>query len=645
MKQSLRFTRNLISLLVAITLSLSLAIQAQSTRTLNSKKYVQSNGKWYQQEGSKQYEVNTSVITVKWKSSTTTSQKTAAISSQGAAVLRSNILGFVDLRVAIPGDVMQIVENISKSGLVESSELNTFGEYVATPNDPYYSSQWYLNQANDHDIDMPEAWDLSTGSSSVIVGILDSGTDWAHTDLDGNIWTNSGEDAWSNPTYPDSGNHVDDDGNGLIDDWKGWDFFNNNNDSRGPFWHGTHVAGIVSAETNNGTGIAGIAGGWGGTSGAKMLVLGVGDYGPDGSILDDAILYAASKGVKVITMSLSVGQTTAIDNALATAYNTYGCFIDCAAGNDGDSVRYPATNQYVAAVSATDQNDNYTSWTNRGSQISVSAPGVDIYSTQLNNTYGYSSGTSFSAPIVAGIASLLYSVNSGLTNAQVKSIIELTAEDKGTTGRDNYYGYGRVNAYKAVQPPSAPQNLSYTNVSGHPRLSWSAAEWDVKLYEIWRDLGSGYTKIAEVNAPTTTYDDYDLFISESNPYSAWYYVKAKDLTNLTSTASSSLRVSYYGVQKEGLEIVQIPSDPTLYQNYPNPFNPSTTIKYSVPEEQFVSIKLFNGLGQEITTIVEGVKQTGFYQMSFDASHLPSGIYFYTMTAGNTVKTQKMILQK
>lgn len=158
-------------------------------------------------------------------------------------------------------------------------------------------------------------------------------------------------------------------------------------------------------------------------------------------------------------------------------------------------------------------------------------------------------------------------------------------------------------------------------------------------------MGSGYVKIAEVNAPTTTYDDYELVISESNPNSAWYYVKAKDLTNLTSAASSSLRVSYYGVQKEGLEIVQIPSNPTLYQNYPNPFNPVTTIKYSVPGEQFVSIKLFNGLGQEIATIAEGVKQPGFYQMSFDASHLPSGIYFYTMTAGNTVKTQKMILQK
>lgn len=362
MKQSLRFTRNLISLLVVITLSLSLTIQAQSTRTLNGKQFVQSNGKWYQQEGSKQYEVNTSVITVKWKSSATTSQKTAAINSQGATVLRSNILGFVDLRVAIPGDVMQIVENISKSGLVESSELNTFGEYVANPNDPYYSSQWYLNQANDHDIDMPEAWDLSTGSSSVIVGILDSGTDWAHVDLNGNIWTNSGEDAWSNPSYPDSGNHIDDDGNGLIDDWKGWDFYNNNNDSRGPFWHGTHVAGIVSAETNNGEGTAGVAGGWGNTSGAKMLIEGVGDYAPDGSILDDAILYAASKGVKVITMSLSVAQTTAIDNALATAYNTYGCFIDCAAGNNGGAVSYPATNQYVAAVSATDQNDIFASW-------------------------------------------------------------------------------------------------------------------------------------------------------------------------------------------------------------------------------------------------------------------------------------------
>ncbi|PIP76296.1 MAG: hypothetical protein COW85_15005 [Ignavibacteria bacterium CG22_combo_CG10-13_8_21_14_all_37_15] len=92
-------------------------------------------------------------------------------------------------------------------------------------------------------------------------------------------------------------------------------------------------------------------------------------------------------------------------------------------------------------------------------------------------------------------------------------------------------------------------------------------------------------------------------------------------------------------------MAQLPKDPTLYQNYPNPFNPITIVKYSLPVEQFVSIKLYNSLGQEISTIVEGVKQEGFYQESFNASKLPSGIYFYKMITGTTIQTQKMILQK
>lgn len=244
----------------------------------------------------------------------------------------------------------------------------------------------------------------------------------------------------------------------MIDDWKGWDFYNNNNDSRGPFYHGTHVAGIVSAETNNNLGIAGVAGGWN-SQGARLLIAGVGDDYPDNSILDDAILYAAVKGAKIITMSLSVPQTAAIDAALSTAYNSYGCFIDCASGNDDASVAYPATNQYVVAVGATNDDDARCSpsdWgvengSNYGPELSVVAPGDNIYSTIIGNSYGYASGTSMAAPHVAGIVALLKSVNANLTPAQIKTILEQSAEDKGAAGRDDYYGYGRANAYKAVK--------------------------------------------------------------------------------------------------------------------------------------------------------------------------------------------------
>lgn len=366
---------------------------AQSSRLLNEKLFIQYGGKWYQQEEKKRYEVNNSVITIKWKLEVSDKQKESLYSAKSVEILRSNSLGYIDIKITPTDDVIQITEDLINSDLFESAEVNTYGEWTKIPNDTYFSSQWNLNQSNDADIDAPEAWDISSGKSPVIIGVLDSGTDWMHNDLDGNIWINSQEDSWDNPADPSTGNGLDDDGNGFVDDWKGWDFHNNNNDSRGSYPHGTHVAGIAGAETNNGIGIAGVTGGWYPNKGAKLLIVGVGDYGPDGSILDDAILYAAMMGAKIITMSLSVGQTSAIESALSTAYNTYGCFINCASGNDGlPYVSYPARNTNVVAVGATNSSDIRPSWSNYGSELDVVAPGVNIYSTLLNNTYGIMSG-------------------------------------------------------------------------------------------------------------------------------------------------------------------------------------------------------------------------------------------------------------
>ncbi|OGU37510.1 MAG: hypothetical protein A2058_11095 [Ignavibacteria bacterium GWA2_36_19] len=522
------------------------------------------------------------------------------------------------------------------------------------PNDYYYTngSQWYLNA-----ISAPEAWEITKGGSEVKIALIDwEGVELTHSDLHSKI---VGGD--NNPA-------------GILGG------------------HGTRVAGLAGAITNNTIGVASLE--WN----IKLIT-----YQPyydevNSASLAQKIKDASDACANVINLSLKTIKTGFItcgvlmsnDNINSTlAYNYYynwdyslvrdainyavgkNSVIVASAGNTNNAISdfilpcesipyscYPAYYSNVIAVSGSQHNGWFVNEWNRGSFVDVNAPGrtdatYGLWSTDLNNNYtnaiNKTSGTSFSAPQVSALAALIKSLNASLSPAQVKIIMENTADKEGqysyTNGRNDYFGYGRINAYKAVQPPSAPQNLSYTVVNGHPRLSWSAGEWDVKLYEIWRDLGQGYVKISEVNAPATTYDDYDLIISASNPYSAWYYVKAKDLTNLTSVASSSLRVRYSGLQKDALEIIQLPSDPTPYQNFPNPFNPTTTIKYSVPNEQLVSIKLYNSLGQEIVTIVEGVKQHGFYQINVDASYLSSGIYLCTMRSGNVVATQKIILQK
>ncbi len=553
------------------------------------------------------------------------------------------------LRFENPVSVTDVINQLKNLPEVEYAHQAVTAVFNYTPNDPMFASpgQWNLDA-----VQATSAWNITTGSSYIRVGIVDQGVYYNHEDLNGKKFRS--DDVITGP-------------------------------------HGTWVAGVAGVQTNNSTGIAGLG-----------FNIRLNSYNVSNNSAADAIDNAAVYS-DIINMSFGtayvmtyndlveigcpagtiankwVGSVkpynySEVADAVANAISQ-GIVCIASAGNGSENADdywwiglaeecdcwqipitvWPAAYSGVIAVSATglsQSGEEFVDIWNYGSFVDVSAPGFQILTTDYPSGYDYKNGTSFSAPLVAALSGLLLSLNSSLTVQQVTDYITKSTDKIDAryqydgNGWNQYLGYGRINAYKAVQPPSAPQNLSYTNVSGHPRISWSAnTEWDLTKYEVWRDLGSGYTMIAEVNAPATTYDDYDLVIGGSNPYSAYYYVKTKDLTNVVSDASSSLRVWYYALQKEALEIVQIPSDPTLYQNYPNPFNPATTIKYSVPGEQFVSIKLYNGLGQEIATLVEGIKQAGFYQMNFDASHLPSGIYFCTMKSGNTVNTQKMILQK
>ncbi|MQY64298.1 MAG: S8 family serine peptidase, partial [Calditrichaeota bacterium] len=389
--------------------------------------YRKIDGHWYQIEHGREFQVDEEVITVKFRGVVNEEQIVAFNNSQDVQALRTNILGFTDLRIPGNADPLKLIEAYQNSGLVEIAEANTFGEYLGVPNDPKFSDQWHHKHSQDHDIDTPKAWNLETGTPSVIIGVLDSGTDILHEDLEGNIWVNPGEDIDNDGVVWDTGdiNGVDDDGNGKVDDLVGWDFYHGNNNVVGPIYHGTWVAGIAAAVTNNDTGVAGVAGGWGSSSpGAKMLICAVGDYTPSSSVVDDAILYAVSKNAKIINMSFTVGESAAINAAIGSAYLTYGAFIVAASGNDGvATVGYPARAQYVVGVGATNTSDQRASFSNYGSALDVVAPGVDIWSTKKNNTYGSASGTSAAAPQVSGIGALLKSYNSSFTNAQIEERI------------------------------------------------------------------------------------------------------------------------------------------------------------------------------------------------------------------------------
>jgi subtilisin family serine protease len=449
---------------------------------LQGRQFVRVDGKWYVESAGKQrFEVVPDVVTVKFKKTVTKAATADFFSSRAVGRIRANRLGAVDISVPAGLDAVTFVAQLQKSGLFEYADVNTFGTYEQViPNDTRFNDLWNLDNTGqtggtaDADVDAPEAWDLAVALPEVVVGVLDSGVDYDHVDLECNIWVNQGEDLDNDGVVmdPDDLNGVDDDGNGFIDDLIGWDFDTPDNDPDPTNDHGTHVAGIIGACGNNAAGVIGVAGGLGGDTGARMMPLLVGNNRPDGSILDDAIIYAADQGARVIAMSLSVGSSNAIDDALEYAYDTMGVFIANASGNGNEAVGYPATNTHVMAVGATDDDDlraepdlGLTWGSNFGPELEVVAPGVAIMSTVLADAYNLKDGTSMASPHVSGSAALMFSYKPLATNQQVRDCITATAEDEvgdpseDTAGRDDFYGFGRLNTADALAcmgPNGAP---------------------------------------------------------------------------------------------------------------------------------------------------------------------------------------------
>jgi subtilisin family serine protease len=438
----------------------------QETRTINQQEFIKEKNVWKlkDQVSKKLFNVSDE-ITIYYEKPPSKEEIDRLAKNYSLTLVRGNRLGFYDFKVGDFEKILTTYQSLSQDRSLNKVFVNTMGEYILTPNDPQFAQQWYLEQTSDADIDASDAWNITTGSNTITVAILDSGTDWEHEDLGlgtdtyQNIFLNSGEDAWTNPNNPSTGNGIDDDGNGFIDDWKGWDFGNGNNDSRGSNWHGTHVAGIVGAKTNNSTGIAGIAGG-NNAQGSLLMIAGVGDSFPIGSILDDAILYASDNGADIIQLSLTVGSSPAIDAALQTAYNN-GVFIVCASGNGSSpsNISYPSSNANVFSVGATNQTDTFAWLSNRGPDLDMSAPGVGIRSTQLNDTYANSDGTSFAAPTVSGTVALMRSVAPNMNNEAVENALKCTADEVGgynynwnpaEPGHSQQLGHGRLNTNDAV---------------------------------------------------------------------------------------------------------------------------------------------------------------------------------------------------
>jgi thermitase len=511
--------------------------------------------------------------------------------------------------VDIPFDLItSTVHKVKATGLAEYVEPNMKLQAQIVPNDPYWSLQWGPQK-----LDADWAWNTTVGDHSVLVAVVDTGIDYNHPDL--------------NPNYIPLG----------------YDWVNNDSDPMDDHGHGTHVAGIIAAALSNGIGIAGLA--QVGIMAEKVFdSWGVGFD----SWIAKGIIDATDKGAKIICMSLGgYFSSETLHNAVKYAYD-HGVLLVAAAGNDAaNAPLYPAYYEEVIAVAATDQDDSPAYFTNFGPWIELSAPGVSIYSTFLDNTYRYASGTSMAAPHVVGTAALMLSQFPQFTRDQARIHLRKTADDLGALGFDVHYGFGRVSAKTAVEQNPPDHDLLVLNWKRSPYmrtgtvtinatvLNYGLSDENNVIVQLWmndslltsssiENLPSGASGIVEfsLTAPSTGVYNFTVFV-----------VPVPDETNTHDN-----RVCGYVGAEQG--IIRVPDYYPTIQEAVDAAAPGDTILVSsrtYNEAVYLSKNNITLKGESCeTTVINGTQNVGtlyalyvdnIYISQFTIQNGKYGIYF------------------
>lgn len=409
-------------------------------------------------------------VLVKFKNGTDSSLIARTNAFVGASLAETlGDLGWVRVKLPAGMSVEKAIEDYKKHGEIEAVQPNFYYHLLATPNDPQYPNTGMYGLGK---ISAPAAWDMTTGSSTVVVADIDTGMRYTHEDLAANAWTNSGE-------TPNNG--VDDDGNGFIDDYYGYDFRYNDPDPLDEHGHGTHTAGTIGAVGNNGVGITGVN--WN----VKLMTIKIYSAGAADStsaMLINAYNYVRlmkNRGVNIRVTNNSYadcpeacGYDQATKDALE-ALGDAGVLNVFAAGNNGGrnidmQPLYPASYNLpsILSVASSTSTDTRSSFSNIGAvSVDLAAPGSGIYSTTFgsNSSYGGMSGTSMATPHVAGAAALLSSFNPNLSATSLKATLMNTVDVLA-----NWNGLvktgGRLNVQRALQNQTVCSfNLSQTNLT------------------------------------------------------------------------------------------------------------------------------------------------------------------------------------
>lgn len=429
-------------------------------------------------------------------------------------------------------------------------------------NDPLVSTMYGLQKTA-----APDAWDLSTGSSQVVVGVIDSGVDYTHPDLIQNMWVNPGE-------IPGDG--IDNDRNGYVDDIHGYDFLNNDGSPMDDNRHGTHVAGTISARGDNGVGTVGMS--WS-TKIMALKFLGSNGSGPISaavSALNYATMMRSQYGVNIVLTNNSWGSTgfsQAMSDAISANANTGMLFVAAAGNatnNNDSSPFYPAAypQENIISVASTTSDDVLSSFSNYGvNSVDIAAPGSSILSTGLNGTYVTLSGTSMAAPHVSGAAALLWSAVSNTTTAAVKNILLQTADP--LTGLNGLIGSGgRLNVANAMRSLLG-------DVGDSLQLARSTS-----LNQVGETFSSGFQSLSDGSHGTADVDLYRLSGQAGD-------VLTIDLV-VSEQPSTPASVRIFSV--DGIELASYLLDPS----------PADRINFTLPE----SANYFVGISADPNTLYD-----------------------------------------
>ncbi len=472
-------------------------------------------------------------VLVQFDARTSEAERTAAIESMGGTLVEW-LAPIKVARVQVTGKTMSaattnsvdksaqvaaLLTSALNSSYVVKAEIEGTVQATFSPNDPYYSNTSFVYSPQM--INAPGAWDFTLGNPSVVIAILDTGVNANHPEFAGRVLP-------------------------------GYDFINSDTDPDDDNGHGTHVAGTAAAGTNNGIGNVGICGGCSILPVKVLSNTGAGLW----SQVANGIIYAADNGADVINLSLG-GYSPSSTMLTAVEYaQQKGVLIIGAAGNDNRNDNfYPAAFPNVIGVSATTRNDTRWALSNFGDYIDVAAPGDTIFNTfnDLHNYYGgyaFYSGTSMAAPHVAGLAGLLFSQNQNRTAMQVSYLITSTAKDLGTLGWDALFGWGRIDAGKALAQDATPTGLlrgmAWLDINGNG------------LLDVYEDGGVGQIAVWVTN--TATNQVYTVNTTSSGQWSVGelpagnYFVQIAVPTGtyFTTTATSINTTLTNGEQKSGL---------------------------------------------------------------------------------------------